>query len=144
MATASVKELKKSISLENEDSDIDPCTKTPGCSTDDDSAPRQYTDIDLSYLELDTIPAHYCSIPTKGGYHPSWVRSFSLHHNALAQLPPSIALFTNLTALDVSNNQLFDFPPTISHLSELRVLVAKNNQLETYSLQKTFNQLPNL
>jgi len=117
---------------------------------------RQYTDVDLSYLDLDTIPAHYCdtnagstsnnsdSSKSSWPYHPTWVRSLALHHNRFNQLPNTIALFTQLTALDLSNNQLFDFPPCLSHLTELRVLVAKNNQLESSSFPKTFNQLSKL
>lgn len=120
------------------DSEPEHCPSTPGCST------RQYTDVDLSYLQLDTIPSHYCMAAKGGAYHPSWVRSLSLHHNLFTQLPPAISVFSQLTALDVSNNNLFDFPNTFSMLTELRVLVAKNNQLETYSFPKTFNQLSKL
>jgi hypothetical protein len=157
MATASVSSnnLEEAINTDpNVDGGDDQCSTAPGCSTVrgsidvfDETSPknRQYSDIDLSYLELDIIPEYYCTVPSKSGaYHPSWVRSLALHHNLFTQLPPAIALFSRLTALDVSNNNLFDLPTTFSHLSELRVLVAKNNQLETYSFPKTFNQLNKL
>jgi hypothetical protein len=150
MATASAKEVKAVVKkIGDDDTDSDQCSNVAGSSADatvNDSAPsRQYSDIDLSYLELDTIPAHYCTIPAKAGaYHPSWVRSLSLHHNLFNYLPPSIAVFSKLTALDVSSNQMFDLPPTLNLLSELRVLVAKNNQLETYSFPKSFSQLTKL
>jgi hypothetical protein len=98
---------------------------------------------------LDTLPPNYCDTNTRRDdgtwpYHPSWVRSLALHHNRLVQLPPTIAVFAQLTALDLSNNQLFDLPQCLSRLSELRVLVAKNNQLESTSFPKTFNQLTKL
>jgi len=145
MATASTKQEVPIPPVGSDDSDADQCSNVPGCSTDESTVNRQYSDIDLSYLDLEAIPAHYCAIPTKPTtYHPSWVRSLSLHHNLFTQLPPTIALFSQLTALDVSNNQLFDLPPTFSKLTELRVLVAKNNQLESYSFPKTFNQLTKL
>jgi len=147
MATASLNE-EKAVGEMEETLEFDQCSKAPGCSTDqsdESKMMRQYSDIDLSYLELDIIPAHYCTA-TKGGagYHPSRVRSLSLHHNLFTQLPPTVAAFAQLTALDISNNQLFDLPPQLSILSELRVLVAKNNQLEACSLPKNFCQLAKL
>jgi len=145
MAKASVKEEMKNLDLANsENSDSDHSTK-PGCSNGSPAIAQKYSELDLSYLELDTVPSHYCAIPSKpGAYHPAWVRSLSLHHNLLNQLPASITVFSHLTALDLSNNQLIDLPQNFGSLSELRVLVAKHNQLETFSFPKTFNQLTKL
>lgn len=135
-------------------SEINVDTQAPGCS-------KKYSDLDLSYLELDSIPNHYFSIQSSKStsiqsikssasieifyaYHPAWVRSLSLHHNFIAQLSPNITSFSNLTALDISNNHLLDFPPNFGRLTELRVLVAKNNQLETFSFPKNFDELKKL
>ncbi|XP_056409988.1 leucine-rich repeat-containing protein 58 [Hyla sarda] len=59
-----------------------------------------------------------------------------LPHNRLVVLPPSVALFSQLQLLDVSNNGLAYIGDEILGLSHLRTLLAKNNRLDEFSLPK--------
>lgn len=122
-------------------------------------ASSAHTDVDLSYFGItlliiklnksylhdylccfagiDAIPNHYL-------IQAKMIKSLSLHHNSLLQLPPEISAFESLVALDISSNQIAEFPLEICQLQALRILIAKNNMLDGLALPKTFSQLNRL
>jgi hypothetical protein len=102
----------------------------------------QYSDVDLSHFDIDTIPPHYTT--SNSTYQPNWVRNLSLHHNQIAEIPYTISVFTQLIALDVSNNQLYELPSALTNLVNLRVLILKNNHLDSFSFPKNFGCMSKL
>lgn len=102
----------------------------------------QYSDIDLSHFDIDTIPSHYTN--ANSTYQPSWVRNLSLHHNQIVEIPYTVSVFTQLIALDVSNNQLYELPSALTCLVNLRVLILKNNHLDSFSFPKNFGCMSKL
>ncbi|KAM4701700.1 leucine-rich repeat-containing protein 58 [Discoglossus pictus] len=64
------------------------------------------------------------------------VHQLLLTHNRLVVLPPSVASFSQLLLLDISNNNLAYIGEEIQGLTKLKSLLAKNNRLDEFSLPK--------
>uniref|UniRef100_T1DH18 Putative malignant fibrous histiocytoma amplified sequence 1 n=1 Tax=Anopheles aquasalis TaxID=42839 RepID=T1DH18_ANOAQ len=64
------------------------------------------------------------------------IETVLLNHNKLVRVPSSLADFTNLRVLDLSNNQLEELPDVITQC-QLTTLIVKNNLLTDKSLPKS-------
>lgn len=107
-------------------------------SSDSDSTAKT---LDLSYLQLDSQVMHEHFTCTTS---PEHVETLLLHQNRLGYLPDSVAMFSNLATLDVSNCGLSRLPDFLSKLGQLISLSAKNNGLTNDSLPKSLEGLSSL
>ena len=86
------------------------------------SSCKVVTEIDRSQRQLTDMPV--ISIPESRA-----IRSLHLQRNRITRLPDSIAMFTQLRYLDISNNGMISLSPEICQLRDLQTLIARNNQL---------------
>lgn len=70
------------------------------------------------------------------------IETVILYNNQLSSLPLSLAKFSNLHILDISNNYLTTLNIEVFVHCPLRTLIAKNNLLTNESLPKTFASKP--
>ncbi|XP_063812926.1 leucine-rich repeat-containing protein 58 [Pseudophryne corroboree] len=69
------------------------------------------------------------------------VQQLLLPHNRLVFLPTTVATFSHLHLLDISNNSMAYIGEEILGLSKLKTLLAKNNRLDEFSLPKELSNL---
>jgi internalin A len=81
------------------------------------------TSLDLSYLQLSTLPEAIGRL--------SQLKGLNLSNNQLSTLPEAIGRLSQLKGLNLSNNQLSTLPEAIGRLSQLQKLGFSNNQLST-------------
>ena len=80
------------------------------------------TELDLSYLGLNTLPEFIGCLP--------FLKGLALSENFLKHLPESIGQLTELNVLVLYDNYLVALPESIGYLKSLRTLIVTNNCLE--------------
>ena len=98
--------------------------KDNGAASESRSMGKQLvvSEIDRSHRQLTDIPV--ISAQEAGG-----IRSLHLQRNVIARLPATIAMYSKLQYLDVSNNAMHSLPQELCQLDRLQTFIARNNQL---------------
>ncbi|MEE6518571.1 hypothetical protein FKM82_029654 [Ascaphus truei] len=92
--------------------------------------------LNMSRLGLENLNMEQLSEDQKKDIH-----QLLLPHNRLVVLPPSVASFSHLLLLDISNNNLAYIGEEILALAKLKTLLAKNNRLDEFSLPKELGSM---
>ncbi|XP_040195138.1 leucine-rich repeat-containing protein 58 [Rana temporaria] len=87
--------------------------------------------LNLSHLGLDNLNLEQMTEDRKKEVH-----HLLLPHNRLVVLPPTVATFSQISHLDISNNTMAYIGEEILGLTRLKTLMAKNNRLDEFSLPK--------
>lgn len=87
--------------------------------------------LNLSRLGLDNLNLEQMTDDRKKEVH-----QLLLPHNRLVVLPPTVANFSQISLLDISNNTMAFIGEEILGLTKLKTLLAKNNRLDEFSLPK--------
>lgn len=87
--------------------------------------------LNLSHLGLDNLNLEQMTDNRKKEIH-----QLLLTHNRLVVLPPTVATFSQISLLDISNNTMAYIGEEILGLTRLKTLIAKNNRLDEFSLPK--------
>lgn len=113
-----------------------------------DQAARQgWTQLDLSYSELTSLPPEIARVTTLASLdlcgndlyalppeigHLHHLEHLDLRHNQLAALPPEIGRLLNLVSLDLRDNRLTSLPPEMEALTQLASLDLRENRIEIF------------
>ncbi|KAM4796496.1 leucine-rich repeat-containing protein 58 [Rhinophrynus dorsalis] len=94
-----------------------------------------------SVLNLSRLGLENLSLEQVGEDKRKEVHQLLLPHNRLVVFPPSVASFSNLLLLDLSNNSMAYIGEEILGLTKLKTLLAKNNRLDEFSLPKELGSM---
>jgi Leucine-rich repeat (LRR) protein len=114
-------------------------TKIGYCSRHDDQHRCESLSDVVSFLGYSSVI--FYNIPPEIALLTN-LQELRIYRNELRAIPTEIGLLTNLDTLSLHHNQLRNVPPEIGLLTKLRILYLDNNLLEY--IPKEIAKLPNL